>query len=109
MTTPFTVTPQDLLNAATNITNANETLQGQIQQVETLVNGLIDSGYKGPCANQLVSVAGEWNRDAVNLNTALSEIAGNLTNSANNYSGTENQNTINISSAGDPLLSPGNF
>jgi WXG100 family type VII secretion target len=109
MTTPFTVTPQELMTAASNIKNANSTLQGQIQQVQTLVNGLIDSGYQGPCANQLVSVSSEWNTDAVNLNTALLEIAANLTTSANNYSGTEGQNTNNLSAVGDPLLSAGNF
>jgi WXG100 family type VII secretion target len=109
MTTPFTVTPQDLQTAATNCLTANQTLQEQIAQVQTLINGLIDSGYQGPCASQLVSVASSWNTDAVNLNTALSDIAANLTTSANNYSGTENQNTINVSSVGDALLSPGNF
>jgi len=114
MTTPFTVTPQDLLNAANNCLNCNQTLQEQIQQVLNDINSLIESGYQGPCANQLSSTMTSWGTDATNLNTVLTEIAANLVTSANNYSGTEAQNTINISNAGDPLLnangvSAGNF
>jgi WXG100 family type VII secretion target len=106
--TQFQVTPQELLNAATYCTNTNTEIQSQVQNVLTFIDSLIASGYKGPCANQLVAVAESWYTDASNLNTVLNEIASNLTTNANNYSGNEGQNTTNLIGVGTTLPG-GNF
>lgn len=105
--TQFTVTPQELQNAATFCTNTNGEIQAQVTNIVNFINSLIDSGYKGPCANQLVTTSQQWHQDATNLNNVLIEIAGNLNKNANNYTGNESQNTTNIVSVGTTM--PGNF
>jgi len=106
--TQFTVTPQELLNAATYCTNANAQIQGQVQQVLSYIDSLIASGYKGPAANQLVTTSQQWHADATALNNVLIEIASVLQNNASNYSGGEGQNAINLFSVGSALPA-GNF
>ena len=106
--TQFIVTPQELTNAATFCTNTNAQIQSQVQQVVTFIDSLISSGYAGPAANQLVNLAEQWNRDAAALNGVLLNIASNLQSNANNYSGSEGQNTMNLVGVGSTLPS-GNF
>jgi WXG100 family type VII secretion target len=92
----FTVTPQALLSAASQCTNTAGYIQQNIQQVTTYVDTLIADGYKGPCATQLGNLASNWGVDANNLVTLLNDIASNLTTNANNYGGSESQNTTNL-------------
>jgi WXG100 family type VII secretion target len=106
--TQFTVTPQELLNAATNCTNSNAQIQTQVQQVLTFIDSLMASGYSGPCASQLSTVSEQWHTDASALNNVLTEIAANLTTSANNYSSNEGQNATNLVGVGSSLPA-GNF
>jgi len=106
--TQFTVTPAALTQAAKSCTSANTEIQGQIQQVVTFIDDLLSSGYQGPCATQLQTLATQWQTDATKLNTVLTEIAGNLTTNANNYSGGEGQNTTNLVTVG-ASLAPGAF
>jgi WXG100 family type VII secretion target len=105
--TQFTVTPQELVTAAKTCQNTNGEIQTQVQQVVNFVNSLVDSGYQGPCASQLVNVSNQWRADATNLNAVLNEIAGNLITNANNYSGGESQNMNNVIAVGTTM--PGNF
>jgi WXG100 family type VII secretion target len=106
--TQFTVTPQELLNAATYCTNSNSQIQVQVQRVVTYIDSLMASGYSGPCATQLSAVAEQWSVDASNLNNVLIDIASTLTTSANNYSGNEGDNTRNFIGVGSALPA-GNF
>jgi len=107
--TTFTVTPADLTNAANQCTTTAGYIQSNIQQVTSYVDELISDGYQGPCANQLANVlAPNWSADATNLATLLLDIASNLKTNANNYSGSEDQNTSNLVSVASTLPS-GNF
>jgi WXG100 family type VII secretion target len=104
----FSVTPSALTQAAQSCTNANTEIQGQIQQVVNFIDDLLASGYQGPCATQLQTLATQWQTDATKLNTVLTEIAGNLKTNAANYSGGESQNTANLINVGVGLA-PGAF
>lgn len=90
----FTVTAAELISAATTCTNTNRQIQGQIQQMRSLIAGLMGS-YQGPAALQLQALSDQWGRDADALNYVLTTIANGLTSNANNYVTHESTNTSN--------------
>jgi WXG100 family type VII secretion target len=90
----FTVTAAELISAATTCTNTNRQIQAQIQQMRSLVAGLMGS-YQGPAATQLQTLSDRWGKDADALNYVLTTIADGLTANASNYVSSESNNNKN--------------
>jgi WXG100 family type VII secretion target len=93
--TAGTVTPADVSQAATNCDNTAETLQSQLNSLQSYVEDL-ESQWHGIASNTFSDLMTDYKIYADMLESALRDIAAGLRGNYVNYSTSEETNIANL-------------
>ncbi|MFJ9178740.1 WXG100 family type VII secretion target [Streptomyces sp. NPDC102360] len=92
----FNVTHEEMVAFSGRISQVNESIQGEIQRLQTVVDS-ITSGWKGQAATAYNNLQSQVNEDATALNRVLNEIKEAIDSTASNYQTSEDEQASSIS------------
>ncbi|WP_425828833.1 WXG100 family type VII secretion target [Streptomyces fractus] len=92
----FNVTHEEMVAFSGRISQVNESIQGEIQRLQTVVDS-ITSGWKGQAATAYNNLQNQVNEDATALNRVLNEIKEAIDSTAQNYQTSEDEQASSIS------------
>ncbi|MGY0491365.1 WXG100 family type VII secretion target [Streptomyces sp. WG-D5] len=92
----FNVTHEEMVAFSGRISQVNESIQGEIQRLQTVVDS-ITSGWKGQAATAYNNLQNQVNEDATALNRVLNEIKEAIDATAQNYQTSEDEQAASIS------------
>ncbi|MET8475330.1 MULTISPECIES: WXG100 family type VII secretion target [unclassified Streptomyces] len=92
----FNVTHEEMVAFSGRISQVNESIQGEIQRLQTVVDS-ITSGWKGQAATAYNNLQNQVNEDATALNRVLNEIKEAIDATAQNYQTSEDEQASSIS------------
>ncbi|WP_353945068.1 WXG100 family type VII secretion target [Streptomyces sp. HUAS MG91] len=91
----FNVTHEEMVAFSGRISQVNESIQGEIQRLQTVVDS-ITGGWKGAAATAYNNLQNQVNEDATALNRVLNEIKEAIDATAGNYQSSEEEQTASI-------------